>query len=158
MPIKVVRIFNTYGPRTHPNDGRVVSGFIVQALRNQNLTVFGDGRQSRSFCYVDDLISGLIRMMATDAEVTGPINLGNPEECSIIGLAELVVELTGSRSRLVHRPLPADDPHRRKPDIGAAETLLGWRPTISLREGLTKTIDYFEQALLAREIMTSIDQ
>jgi UDP-glucuronate decarboxylase len=149
MPIKVVRIFNTYGPRTHPNDGRVVSGFIVQALRNHDITVFGDGRQTRSFCYVDDLISGLIRMMATDAAVTGPINLGNPEECTIMDLARLIVELTASRSKIVHCPQPPDDPHRRKPDIGAAETLLDWRPTTPLREGLTKTIEYFEQTLLA---------
>jgi UDP-glucuronate decarboxylase len=149
MPIKVVRIFNTYGPRTHPNDGRVVSGFIVQALRNQDLTVFGDGQQTRSFCYVDDLVSGIIRMMATEPDVTGPINLGNPEECTIAELARLIVELTGSRSKIVHRPLPPDDPRQRKPDIRAAEAVLGWRPTTPLRQGLGKTIAYFDRILAA---------
>jgi UDP-glucuronate decarboxylase len=147
LPIKVVRIFNTYGPRTHPNDGRVVSSFIVQALRNQDITVFGDGEQTRSFCYVDDLIRGFIAMMATKPEVTGPINLGNPVEFTIRELAELTLELTGSRSKIVHRPLPQDDPRQRKPDISEAERLLGWRPATSLREGLIKTIPYFEQLL-----------
>jgi UDP-glucuronate decarboxylase len=121
----------------------------VQALRNQDLTVFGDGQQTRSFCYVDDLISGLTRMMATNADVTGPINLGNPEECTIGELAKLVIEMTGSRSRIVHRPLPPDDPRQRKPDIRAAETPLGWRPTTPLREGIGRTIAYFEQMLAA---------
>ena len=147
LPIKVVRIFNTYGPRTQVNDGRVVSSFIAQAIHNQDITVFGDGEQTRSFCFVDDLIRGLIRMMATKMEVTGPINLGNPEECTIRGLAELIVELVGSRSRIVHRPLPTDDPRQRKPDISAAQELLDWRPTISLREGLLKTIGYFDHLL-----------
>jgi UDP-glucuronate decarboxylase len=147
LPIKVVRIFNTYGPRTHPNDGRVVSSFIVQALRNQDITVFGDGEQTRSFCYVDDLIRGFIAMMATKPEVTGPVNLGNPDEFTIRELAELVLELTGSRSKIVHRPLPQDDPRQRKPDISEAERLLGWRPTTALKEGLIKTIPYFDQLL-----------
>jgi len=147
LAAKVVRIFNTYGPRMHPNDGRVVSNFIVQALRNQDLTLYGDGRQTRSFCYVDDLIEALTRMMATAPSVTGPINIGNPSEFTIRELAELVVELTGSRSKLVFRPLPADDPKQRRPDISRAEAELGWRPTTALREGLEKTIGYFEELL-----------
>ena len=147
LPIKVVRIFNTYGPRTQLNDGRVVSCFIAQAIQNQDITVFGDGAQTRSFCFVDDLIRGLIRMMATKVEVTGPINFGNPEEYTIRELAELIVELVGSRSRIVHRPLPTDDPRQRKPDISAAQELLDWRPVIDLREGLIKTIDYFDRLL-----------
>jgi UDP-glucuronate decarboxylase len=150
LQIKVARIFNTYGPRTHPNDGRVVSSFIVQALLNQNITVFGDGEQTRSFCYVDDLIRGLILLMETKPDVVGPINLGNPFEFTMRQLAELILELTGSRSKIVHRPLPQDDPRQRKPDISEAERLLGWRPVISLKEGLTKTIPYFEE-LLSRE-------
>jgi UDP-glucuronate decarboxylase len=150
LPIKVVRIFNTYGPRTHPNDGRVVSSFIVQALRNQDITVFGDGEQTRSFCYVDDLIRGLISMMETPPETIGPINLGNPDEFTMRELAELILALTGSRSKIVHRPLPQDDPRQRKPDISEAERLLGWRPITPLQEGLAKTIPYFEQ-LLAQE-------
>jgi len=144
LPIKVVRIFNTYGPRTHPNDGRVVSSFIVQALLNQDITIFGQGEQTRSFCYVDDMIRGLVGMMDTGPEITGPINLGNPDELSIRALAELILELTGSRSKIVHRPLPADDPQQRCPDISEAERLLRWRPTTALREGLSKTIPYFE--------------
>jgi len=147
LAAKVVRIFNTYGPRMHPNDGRVVSNFIVQALRNQDLTLYGDGRQTRSFCYVDDLIEALTRMMATAPSVTGPINIGNPSEFTIRELAELVVELTGSRSKLVFRPLPADDPKQRRPDISRAKAELGWRPTTPLREGLEKTIGYFEELL-----------
>jgi UDP-glucuronate decarboxylase len=150
MQIKVARIFNTYGPRTHPNDGRVVSSFIVQALLNQDITVFGDGEQTRSFCYVDDLIRGLISMMETGPEVIGPINLGNPAEFTMRQLAELVLDLTGARSKIVHRPLPQDDPRQRQPDISEAERVLGWRPAIALREGLTKTIPYFEE-LLSRE-------
>ena len=153
LPIKVVRIFNTYGPRTHPNDGRVVSSFIVQALRNQDITIFGEGEQTRSFCYVDDLIRGLIAMMETGPEVIGPINLGNPTEFTIRELAELILELTGSRSKIVHRPLPQDDPQKRRPDISEAEKVLGWRPAISLREGLTKTIPYFEQLVAQGDVV-----
>ena len=147
VPIKVVRIFNTYGPRTHPNDGRVISSFIVQALLDRDITVFGDGEQTRSFCYVDDLITGLISMMDTKPEIVGPINLGNSTELRIRELAELIVELTGSRAKIVHRALPQDDPRQRQPDISEAQRLLGWRPMTSLREGLAKTILYFEQLL-----------
>ena len=150
LQIKVARIFNTYGPRTHPNDGRVVSSFIVQALLNQDITVFGDGEQTRSFCYVDDLIRGLVSLMETQADVIGPVNLGNPDEFTMRQLAELVLDLTGSRSKIVHRPLPQDDPRQRKPDISEAERVLGWRPAVALKEGLTKTIPYFEE-LLSRE-------
>ena len=156
LPIKVARIFNTYGPRTHPNDGRVVSSFIVQALLNQDITVFGDGEQTRSFCYVDDLIRGLISLMETDPAVVGPINLGNPSEFTMRQLAELVLELTGSRSKIVHRPLPQDDPRQRKPDISEAERLLGWRPAVSLKEGLTKTIPYFEELLAQRDVAEAV--
>jgi UDP-glucuronate decarboxylase len=145
--IKVVRIFNTYGPRMHPNDGRVVSNFVVQALRGEPITIYGEGRQTRSFCYVDDLVDGILKMMDTDDEVTGPINLGNPGEFSILELAELVVELTGSRSEIVHRDLPQDDPKQRRPDNSLAEQTLGWRPTVQLREGLQKTIAYFDAEL-----------
>ncbi len=145
--IKVARIFNTYGPRTHPNDGRVVSSFIVQALRNQDITIFGEGRQTRSFCYVDDLIDGFFKLMNSADEVTGPINLGNPGEFTILELAAIVAELTNSRSRIVHRPLPQDDPRQRRPDIGEAERVLDWRPTIALRAGLERTIPYFEALL-----------
>ena len=145
LPIKVVRVFNTYGPRTHPNDGRVVSSFIVQALLNRDITVFGDGSQTRSFCYVDDLIEGLTRMMDSPQEVTGPINLGNPAEYSILEIARKVIELTGSRSKIVHLALPEDDPKQRRPDIDAAERTLDWRPGIPLTEGLPKTIAYFEK-------------
>jgi UDP-glucuronate decarboxylase len=144
LPIKVVRIFNTYGPKTHPNDGRVVSSFIVQALLNRDITIFGNGRQTRSFCYVDDLVPGLLLMMESPNDVTGPINFGNPEEYTIAGLAELILELTGSRSKLVYRSLPQDDPQQRRPDISEAERVLNWRPTISLRDGLQRTIPYFE--------------
>ena len=150
LRIKVARIFNTYGPRMHPNDGRVVSNFIVQALRNNDITVYGDGMQTRSFCYVDDLIEGLIRLMETGDGVVGPVNLGNPEEFTIRQLAEIVVDITGSTSKIVHRPLPTDDPKQRQPDISEAQELLGWRPTVPLRVGLTKTAAYFEE-LLARE-------
>jgi UDP-glucuronate decarboxylase len=156
LPIKVVRIFNTYGPRTHPNDGRVVSSFIVQALCNQDITVFGQGEQTRSFCYVDDLVRGLIGMMETDTKVIGPINLGNPVELTVRELAELILDLTGSRSKIVHRPLPQDDPHKRRPDISEAERLLGWRPTVSLREGLTKTIPYFEELLAKGYVLNAV--
>ena len=147
LAIKVVRIFNTYGPRMHPNDGRVVSNFVVQALRGAPITMNGDGRQTRAFCFVDDLVAGLIKMMATDQSVTGPINLGNPGEFTMLQLAELVVELTNSRSKIEFMPLPADDPRQRKPDISKADQILDWRPTVPLREGLTKTIAYFENLL-----------
>jgi UDP-glucuronate decarboxylase len=144
---KVVRIFNTYGPRMHPNDGRVVSNFVVQGLSGNDITLYGDGSQTRSFCYVDDLVEALIRMMATDREITGPINIGNPKEFSIRELAELIVELTGSKSKLVFRPLPSDDPKQRQPDIGKAKELLHWEPTSDLRTGLGKTIKYFDDLL-----------
>jgi UDP-glucuronate decarboxylase len=147
LNIKVARIFNTYGPRMHPNDGRVVSNFIVQALRGESITVYGDGRQTRSFCYADDLIEGFLRLMQTERGVTGPINLGNPGEFTIRELAEMVIEMTGSASKIDFRPLPADDPMQRKPDITQATEKLGWTPKIALREGLTKTIAYFDQLL-----------
>lgn len=145
--IKVARIFNTYGPNMLGNDGRVVSNFIVQALAGQPLTVYGDGSQTRSFCYVDDLIDGFIRLMATDDAVTGPINLGNPHEFSMLQLAEEVLRITESRSRIVFKPLPMDDPTQRKPDIGLARETLSWEPTVSLREGLARTVDYFRHSL-----------
>jgi UDP-glucuronate decarboxylase len=147
LAIKVVRIFNTYGPRMHPNDGRVVSNFIVQALKGQNITIYGDGSQTRSFCYVDDLIDGMHRMMETDADVVGPVNIGNPGVFTIRELAELVVSLVGSRSRLVSAPLPIDDPKQRQPDISQARSLLNWEPTIQLKTGLEKTIEYFDALL-----------
>jgi UDP-glucuronate decarboxylase len=156
LPIKVVRIFNTYGPRTHPNDGRVVSSFIVQALLNKDITVFGDGSHTRSFCYVDDLISGLTRMMDTPNEITGPVNLGNPAELSILEIAQTILDLTGSRSRIVHRPLPQDDPKQRRPDISEADRVLGWRPTVPLREGLRKTIAYFEEMLADEQLKRAV--
>jgi UDP-glucuronate decarboxylase len=143
MQIKVVRIFNTYGPRMHPNDGRVVSNFVVQALKNEPITTYGDGSQTRSFCYVDDLIDGIIRMMETPSDVTGPVNLGNPKEFSIRELADIVLRLTGSRSIVEYRPLPQDDPKRRQPDITRAKQLLDWEPTIPLETGLKHTIEYF---------------
>jgi UDP-glucuronate decarboxylase len=155
LHIKVARIFNTYGPRMHPNDGRVVSNFIVQALRNNDITVYGDGLQTRSFCYVDDLVEGLIRLMETSDEVVGPVNLGNPAEFTIRELAEIVIDITGSAAKIVHRPLPADDPKQRRPDISKAQELLDWRPTVALREGLAKTAAYFEQ-LLAGEAVTAV--
>ena len=147
LRIKVARIFNTYGPRMHPNDGRVVSNFIVQALQNNDITIYGDGNQTRSFCYVDDLVDGLIGLMESSDDVTGPINLGNPSEFTVRELAETVVDLTGSKSKLVYRPLPTDDPKQRQPDIRRAEELLNWRPTLALREGLMKTIAYFGDLL-----------
>ncbi|KQP42724.1 NAD-dependent dehydratase [Methylobacterium sp. Leaf104] len=147
LSIKVARIFNTYGPRMHPNDGRVVSNLVVQALRNEDITLYGDGSQTRAFCYVDDLIEGFLRLMETGPEVTGPINLGNPGEFSIRELADLVIELTGSRSRIVARPLPPDDPRQRRPDITQARAVLDWAPTVSLREGLMRTIGYFDRHL-----------
>ncbi len=145
--IRVARIFNTYGPRMHPNDGRVVSNFIVQALRNEPITIFGDGRQTRSFCYVEDLIDGFLKLMAAPDSITGPINLGNPGEFQMLELAEMVIALTGSASPIVRKPLPADDPTRRKPDISHAKAELGWQPTVPLAEGLKKTIAYFEWKL-----------
>lgn len=142
--IKVARIFNTYGPRMHPNDGRVVSNFIVQALRNDPITIYGDGLQTRSFCYCDDLIRGLISLMNSADDITGPINLGNPGEFTMLELAQKVIALSGSNSRLEFKPLPADDPKQRQPDIALARTLLKWEPTIPLDEGLRRTIDYFK--------------
>ena len=143
LAIKVARIFNTYGPRMHPADGRVVSNFIVQALRGEPITIYGDGNQSRSFCYVSDLIDGLIRLMESSDEVTGPINIGNPSEFTMRELAEKVIRLTGSKSELVSHPLPQDDPRQRQPDVSKARQLLGWEPSLSLEEGLPPTIDYF---------------
>lgn len=147
LQIKVARIFNTYGPRMHPNDGRVVSNFVVQALTGQDITLFGDGSQTRSFCYVDDLVAGLEALMTAPAEVTGPINLGNPEEFTIAELAAEVLDLVGGSSKLVHKPLPQDDPRQRRPDISRAQAQLGWAPSVRLREGLKKTIAYFEGLL-----------
>ena len=150
LPIKVGRLFNTYGPRMHPNDGRVVSNFIMQALRGEPITIYGDGSQTRSFCYVDDLVEGMIRFMAAPDEITGPLNLGNPAEFTIQRLAEQVVELTGSPSTIVHKPLPADDPKQRRPDISRTTEQLGWEPSVPLREGLKKTIEYFDAMLRAK--------
>jgi UDP-glucuronate decarboxylase len=148
LEIKVVRIFNTYGPRMHPNDGRVVSNFIVQALRGEDITMFGSGEQTRSFCYVDDLIEAMVRMMATDASLTGPINIGNPGEYSMLELAETVLRLTQSKSKLIFKPLPSDDPKQRRPDITLAREALGWDPRVSLEDGLAPTIAYFRQLIL----------
>ncbi|RAI44943.1 UDP-glucuronic acid decarboxylase family protein [Rhodoplanes roseus] len=147
LEIKVVRIFNTYGPRMHPNDGRVVSNFIVQALKGEEITIYGEGTQTRSFCYVDDLIEGMLRMMESPADFVGPVNIGNPGEFTMLELAELVLRLTGSRSKLTFRPLPADDPKQRCPDIGLAAERLGWAPTVSLEDGLKPTIAYFKSVL-----------
>jgi UDP-glucuronate decarboxylase len=147
LRIKVARIFNTYGPRMHPNDGRVVSNFIVQALLGRDISIYGDGAQTRSFCYVDDLIEALIRLMATGADVTGPVNLGNPREYSMLELAATVIDLTGSASRLIHRPLPEDDPRQRRPDITLAIRQLSWQPATALKDGLGRTIGYFEKLL-----------
>jgi UDP-glucuronate decarboxylase len=152
LEIKVARIFNTYGPRMHPNDGRVVSNFIVQALKGEPITVYGEGSQTRSFCYVDDMIEGFIRLMHSDDGFTGPVNLGNPGEFSIMELAEKVVSMTGSKSEIVNKPLPSDDPRQRKPDITLARKELGWKPTIVLEDGLKKTIDYFAARLERGEI------
>ena len=148
LRIKVARIFNTYGPRMHENDGRVVSNFIVQALKGEDITLYGEGSQTRSFCYVSDLVDGLVRLMGSTDEVTGPVNLGNPREFTIEQLARLVVEMVGSKSKLVHRPLPSDDPKQRRPDISQANELLGWQPTVPLEDGLKKTIAYFEGKLM----------
>ena len=147
LAIKLVRIFNTYGPRMHPNDGRVVSNFILQALNNQDITIYGDGSQTRSFCYRDDLIEAMMRMMATPPDITGPINIGNPGEFTIRELAEMVIEMTGAKSRIIRQPLPADDPKQRRPDITKAKKILGWEPKTPLREGLGHTIEYFRQLL-----------
>jgi UDP-glucuronate decarboxylase len=157
LRIRVVRIFNTYGPRMHPNDGRVVSNFIVQALKGEPITLYGDGSQTRAFCYVDDLIEGFLRMMEAPDDITGPMNLGNPVETSVAELAEMVVNLTGTRSRIVYKPLPVDDPIQRCPDISQASSLLDWKPRTQLRSGLQRTIAYFDRLLsdrsdFAREI------
>lgn len=143
LDIKVIRIFNTYGPRMHPNDGRVVSNFIVQALRGEPITIYGDGSQTRSFCFVDDLVDDMVRLMNTGHDVTGPINVGNPGEFTMLELAQTVLEITGSSSGIEHRPLPQDDPKQRQPDITLARRELGWEPTVELRRGLTQTVDYF---------------
>jgi len=149
LRIKVCRIFNTYGPRMHPNDGRVVSNFIVQALKGQPLTIYGDGSQTRSFCYVDDLVDGMIRLMATPDDFTGPMNLGNPDEFTIRELAEKVLELVGGKSEIVFKPLPGDDPRQRKPNITLARETLGWSPTVPLAQGLVRTVEYFDRLLKA---------
>ena len=147
LQVKVARIFNTYGPRMHPNDGRVVSNFIIQALQGESITLYGDGSQTRSFCYVDDLIAGFVRLMDTSADFTGPVNLGNPGEFTIRQLAEKIIEMTGSASKLIYQPLPADDPRQRRPDITLAKRILDWEPTINLEEGLNHTIAYFDDLL-----------
>jgi UDP-glucuronate decarboxylase len=154
LPIKVARIFNTYGPGMHPADGRVVSNFVIQALRNENITVYGEGQQTRSFCYVDDLVEGLLRLMETPDGVTGPVNLGNPVEFTIRQLAEQVIELTGSSSKIVFHPLPQDDPRQRRPDISLAKDLLAWEPKVQLRDGLKKTIAYFDNLLREEKTQT----
>lgn len=153
---KVVRIFNTYGPRMHPHDGRVVSNFIMQALTNQDITIYGDGKQTRSFCYVDDLIEVIIRMMASPSDFTGPVNIGNPGEFTMIELAEMVIDLTNSKSKLVFCDLPADDPKQRRPDISRAKEKLDWEPKIPLKEGLVKTIDYFNSLIKSNEMPMNI--
>ncbi len=147
LRIKVARLFNTYGPRTHPNDGRVVSSFIVQALKGDPITIYGDGAQTRSFCYVDDLVAALIKLMATDDDFTGPMNLGNPGEFTIKELAEMVIELTGSKSKITYHPKPPDDPRQRKPDISLAKKVIGWEPKIPLKKGLKPTIEYFRELI-----------
>jgi UDP-glucuronate decarboxylase len=147
LPVKVMRIFNTYGPRMHPADGRVVSNFIVQALKDEPIAIYGDGNQTRSFCYVDDLIAGMVALMESDPKVTGPINVGNPGEFTIRELAMKIIELTGSRSEIVQHPLPADDPKQRRPDIALAKQVLNWEPTIALQEGLARTVDYFRRLI-----------
>jgi UDP-glucuronate decarboxylase len=145
--IKIIRIFNTYGPRMHPNDGRVVSNFIVQALKGQDITIYGDGSQSRSFCYVDDLLDGMIRLMNSREEFTGPVNIGNPNEFTMLELAEKVIRLTGSKSKIIYMPLPSDDPTQRQPNISLAKKELGWEPKVMLEEGLIRTIDYFKSII-----------
>ena len=156
LRIKVARIFNTYGPRMHPNDGRVVSNFIVQALLDRDITIYGDGSQTRSFCYVDDLIDGLMRLMGTDDSITGPINIGNPNEFSILELATKVIEVTGAKSKIVRRPLPENDPRQRQPDISKARGVLAWEPKTQLEEGLIRTVKYFERLLSEANIRDSL--
>jgi UDP-glucuronate decarboxylase len=156
LPIKVARIFNTYGPRMHPNDGRVVSNFIVQALLGRDITVYGEGSQTRSFCYVDDLIEGLVRLMATGVEVTGPVNIGNPTEFTILELARQVIDLVGSPSRIIHRALPENDPKQRQPDISRAQALLDWKPSVALKDGLTRTIAYFDRLLANQQLRAQL--
>jgi UDP-glucuronate decarboxylase len=158
LAIKVARIFNTYGPRMHLQDGRVVSNFIVQALRGQPITIYGDGSQTRSFCYVDDLVDALVRLMATSDEITGPVNLGNPSEMTVKSLAERVIALTGSRSKIEYRPLPQDDPKQRQPDITLARATLGWEPTTRLEEGLVKTVAYFDALLKSGETLPDLSR
>jgi len=150
LQIKVARIFNTYGPRMHPNDGRVVSNFIMQALDNKDITIFGDGNQTRSFCYVDDLIDGLIKLMDSSDDFTGPVNLGNPVEITILQLAKKIIELTGSKSEIIYKPLPEDDPRQRQPSIKLAEEQLDWKPKIKLEDGLRETIKYFRAICLQK--------
>lgn len=156
LQIKVARIFNTFGPRMHPNDGRVVSNFIVNALLGRDVVIYGDGAQTRSFCYVDDLIDGLLRLMATDATITGPINLGNPSECTVLELAETIIKLTGSSSKIVHKDKAEDDPRRRRPDITRAQLILEWKPRTSLADGLKQTIGYFEALLRNPDVRTGL--
>ncbi|HSB04488.1 MAG TPA: UDP-glucuronic acid decarboxylase family protein [Thermodesulfobacteriota bacterium] len=151
LKIKVARIFNTYGPRMHPNDGRVISNFIVQALRGDPITIYGNGSQTRSFCYVDDLVEGFVLLMKTSDEITGPINLGNPKEYSILEIAQRILKLTGSRSKIIFEPLPQDDPEKRRPDISLAKQILNWSPKVTLEEGLPKTIDYFDNLLRSQK-------
>jgi UDP-glucuronate decarboxylase len=156
LRIKVARIFNTYGPRMHPNDGRVVSNFVVQALLGHDITVYGEGSQTRSFCYVDDLLEGLVRLMATGDKVTGPINIGNPVEFTILELATMIIDMIGSRSKIVRRPLPENDPRQRRPDISKAQEILSWQPKTPLKEGLVRTIAFFEQLLAQDGVRASL--
>jgi UDP-glucuronate decarboxylase len=157
LGIKVARIFNTYGPRMHPNDGRVVSNFIVQALLGRDITIYGEGSQTRSFCYVDDLVDGLIRLMGTSQDVTGPVNIGNPDEFSILELASTVISLTGSASKIIHKPLPQDDPRQRRPDISKAKEELSWTPRVKLKDGLIQTIAYFDQLLSDQALRANLN-
>lgn len=156
--IKVVRIFNTYGPRMHPNDGRVVSNFIVQALQDRPITIYGDGTQTRSFCYVDDMVEAFVLLMNSDDEVTGPINVGNPGEFTMLELAQTVLDVTGSKSRIELRPLPQDDPRQRRPDIDKARELLGWNPQVELKEGLSRTVEYFDRVMGAKKKVALLAQ
>src|SRR3982751_6069042 len=157
LEIKVARIFNTYGPRMHPNDGRVVSNFIVQALLGRDITIYGEGSQTRSFCYVDDLVDGLIRLMETSHDVTGPVNMGNPDEFTILQLASAVISLTGSSSKIIHKPLPQDDPRQRRPDISKAKEELSWTPKVKLKDGLIQTIAYFDQLLSDQDLRAYVN-
>lgn len=157
LEIKVVRIFNTYGPRMHPNDGRVVSNLIVQALRGSDITIYGNGEQTRSFCYVDDLVEAMIRMMNTDSKVTGPINIGNPSEFTIRQLAEIIIDITGSSSKIVYKSLPPDDPKQRRPNIDKARDILKWEPTVALRNGIEKTVIYFDNLMRNQENVSPLD-